>query len=142
MPIGYKVAHDGKLVVEVWTGRIAAEEMYAHQETTLGDPRVQAGRSEFIDITRATNPHVGDEELQRFVDAYRTKPEKAVNTSIAVVATGETFEQARLFERLTIPHMITVVVFNDTATACTWLGVDESEIRGHVRDVLRDMSAS
>ena len=141
MPIGYKVAHGGKLVVEVWTKQISRKEMLAHHEKSLGDPAILPSRVEFVDLTRAIAPYIGEAEIALFVDAFRSHSEKLVNTSIAIVATGEQFDQARIFEKLSTPHLITVVVFNGFDTACTWLGVDEAEIRGLVRDVLKEMSA-
>ena len=142
MPIGYKVAHGGKLIVRVWTKQVSKREMLASNEDYLSDPAILPNRSELVDLTRATAPHINEMELQQLVDRYRSHAEKMVNTSIAIVATGEQFDQARIYEQLSTPHLVTVVVFNQVDTACTWLGVDETEIRGHVRDVLRDMAAT
>jgi hypothetical protein len=142
MPIGYKVAHGGKLIVEVWTKQISKREMLAHNEKSLNDPAILPGRSEFVDLTRAEGPRIGEMELRELIEGYRSHTAKMVDINIAIVATGEQFDQARIFERLTTPHLITVVVFNGVDTACTWLGLDEAEIREHVRDVLRDMAAT
>jgi hypothetical protein len=141
MPIGYKVAHGGKLVVEVWTKQITMRDLLVHHDASLNDPAILPDRAEFIDLTRASGPRIGETEIAQFVGDYRAHATKMVNTNIAIVATGEQFDQARIFERLSMPHLVTVVVFNEVDTACTWLGVDETEIRSLVRDVLRDMSA-
>ncbi len=142
MPIAYTVAHGGKLVVEVWTGNIAKRDLFAHHEKYLNDPRILADRSEFVDITRAVGPNIGTEEIEQFVDAYRTHAAKMINTNIAIVASGKGFDQALMYERLSTPHLITVVVFNEIDTACTWLGVDETEIRGMINDVLAEMPSA
>lgn len=140
MPIRYDVAHDGKLVVEVWTGEITRADLIAHQTTSLADPAIVPGRVELVDITRATGPGIGEREIKEFTDFYRSHPDKAQGTRIGVVASGEGFNQARIFERLTVPHLITVVVFNEIDTACTWLGVDEGEIRRIIDSILTESS--
>jgi hypothetical protein len=142
MPIGYKVAHGGKLVVKVWTKQVSKTEMLANSQESLSNPAVLPGRVEFVDLTRATAPHINEMELAQLIEGYRSHAAKMVNTNIAIVATGEQFDQARIYERLTTPHMVTVVVFNGVDTACTWLGLDEAEIRELVRDVLEEMSNS
>lgn len=142
MPIGYKVAHGGKLLVEVWTGTITKRDLLAHHELYLNDETILPGRSEFVDITRASGPSIGEEELQQFVDAYRSHAPKMVNTNIAIVAAGKGFDQALTYERLSTPHLITVVVFNEIDTACTWLGVNEGEVRVLIQEILQKMPQS
>jgi len=141
MPIGYTVAHGGKLVVEVWTGAIAKRDLMEHHEASLNDTRILPGRREFVDITRASAPHIGKEELEEFVNGYRAHAAKMINTNIAIVASGEGFDKALIYERLSTPHLITVVVFNEVDTACTWLGVKEPEVRVLVQEVLAQLTA-
>lgn len=142
MPIGYKVAHGGKLVVEVWTGTITKPDLMAHHDRYLNDPSILPGRRSFVDITRASGPSIGEQEIQQFVDAYRSHAHKMINTNIAIVASGPGFDQALIYERLSTPHLLTVVVFNETDTACTWLGINETEVRSLVQEVLKEMSSA
>lgn len=139
MPIGYKIAHGGRLLVEVWSGPITREDLMSHHERYLNDAGIVPGRAEFVDITRASGPRIGEEEIEQFVDGYRAHSAKMINTNIAIVASGAGFDQALMYERMSTPHLITVVVFNEINTACTWLGADEREVRALVRDVLAEM---
>ena len=139
MPIGYKITHGGKLTVKVWTKQVSTSEMLAKSQEFLNNPAVLPNRVELVDVTRATTPHIGEMELRQLFDGYQAHKQKLVNTNIAIVATGEEFDKARIYEQLSTPHLVTVVVFNEMDTACTWLGVDEAEIRGLVRDVLKEM---
>jgi hypothetical protein len=135
MPIEYKVAHGGKLVVEVWSGEITRDLLIDHQKRSLSDESIQPGRIELVDVTRATGAAIGEKELKEFTDYYREHPDRARSVRIAIVASGDGFDKARIFERLSVPHLITVVVFNEIDTACTWLGVDEAEVRSMIREI-------
>jgi hypothetical protein len=78
--------------------------------------------------------------LEKAADLYGQDPQKIANMKAAIVA-GDAFQKAVTFERLITRYGASVIVFNSLATACTWLNLNEGEVKGALQDLrlqLRD----
>jgi hypothetical protein len=53
MPITYTIDHDRKLITEVWSGDVRAEDLAAYWKGMLSDPDVLAIRRTVVDLRQA-----------------------------------------------------------------------------------------
>jgi len=61
MPITYSIDHDQKLITEIWTGDIRAEDLKAYWKQYLDDPDVLSIRRTIVDLRRATIHFTGSQ---------------------------------------------------------------------------------
>jgi hypothetical protein len=66
MPINYEIDRDYKVIVEVWTGDIYADDLKAYWIRYLGDPEVLAIRRTLVDL-RQCEIHFNGKQLDSLI---------------------------------------------------------------------------
>jgi len=126
MPIAMTYRKGSDIVLEAWVGRISVVEAFEHERDHLQDPDYPHAARVLADLTGAVmSPEIGPSFIAEFTGLYREYPEKMWGTRVAIVATEEwntakNYERASELQRLNM----SVVVFTNLWTACTWLGID------------------
>jgi hypothetical protein len=129
VPCRYAVLDDGRQVVERWSGDVVAEEIVAHEEAQVADPRIVAGAVGLADLrsARFTGPRPFD--LSGLVRAHaRAGPAARFERFALLAETPDVFFKSRTLEESMERLGIRVVVFTSLRTACDWLGVDPRRI--------------
>ena len=140
MSIGYRSIPRLGLIVEVWDGMITVDQWRAHVDRYLSDPERLSGDRSVVDVTTADATAIGDLDEAHVVGKYLPHAAELGHRRSAVIAArefGPSFEFGRRIERLGLK----MIVFNELMGACTWLGLDSSEIRAQIQDLraaLRD----
>jgi len=125
MAIQYRIDKELGIAFTVWEGAVTEEEQMAHLGRMAADPSWPAkNRMLLVDLRTTTAYKTFDETtLNRVVSHLSERRANIANMKIAIMA-HEAYELSNLFQRLVKIFPITVIVFNDVHTACTWLGVD------------------
>ncbi len=134
MSIGYRSIPRIGVIVEVWDGLITVDQWRAHVDRYLSDPERLSGDRNVVDVTTADASAIGDADEAGIVAKYLPHASELAHRRSAVIAAGEftpSFEFGRRIERLGLK----VIVFNELMGACTWLGLDASEVRPIIKDL-------
>ncbi len=123
MPIDYKVALDGALVVEVWHGAITVDDLYDHREQQAQDPSIVNGARVLADIRLASFRSISKSQMEAFARTYRATESQPSSRALAFVASAG-FSTAQAYEKASRGFLRNVVVFTSLPTACRWLGID------------------
>jgi hypothetical protein len=140
MSIGYRSIPRLGVIVEVWDGMITADQWRVHVDRYLSDPERLSGDRNVVDLTTADATAIGDADEADIVAKYLPYTSELAQRRSAVIAAQEfksSFEFGRRIERLGLK----AIVFNELMGACTWLGLDASEVRPIIKDLratLRD----
>ena len=125
MGILYRIDKEQGIAFTVWDGAITPDEQMAHLQRMAADPDWPAkNRMLLVDLrTTTAYKNFDDTTLKRVVAYLSERRANIANMKIAIVA-HEAYEMSNLFQRLVKIYPLTMIVFNDLHTACTWLGVD------------------
>ena len=128
MSIAYRIK-EPNLVLEVWVGTIRKEELFEHERRLMSDPQLPSAPRVIVDMTGASlDPALTRADIREFVDFYQHYRDKKTGTKIAIVA-GKDFDKASLYSQLVAQWQVKAIVFTTFTPACTWLGVNETEVR-------------
>jgi hypothetical protein len=136
MGIGYRIEKSLGLTLVVWDGAITGDDAEDHARRLFDDPEWPPGTLHLLDATSTTSvPNVANTKL---VDLAVNAAETRRIRFALVQHMG--FDEATYFEREASARGLSqVIVFNDIATACTWLGLDVASIRASVADMRREL---
>ena len=136
MGIGYRIDKALGLTLVVWDGVISGDEAEDHVRGLFDDPDWPPGRMHLLDATSVTSvPKLANTKL---VDLAVNAAETRRIRFALVQQMG--FDEATYFEREASARGLSqVIVFNDIATACTWLGLEVGSIRATVADMRREL---
>jgi hypothetical protein len=77
MSVTYDVMEDGTVMLECWSGKVTRDDLLAHENQHLTDPRIKLGASVLVDAREAhfavTQEEVGD-IVNGLYAAYRQPP--------------------------------------------------------------------
>jgi hypothetical protein len=137
MGIAYRCDKTTGLCVSVWDGVVTDEQRRQHMATLEADPEWGAGGLLLTDLTgvSAARRPTAKQVLETAADFSERLAPMVRDAKWAMVA-GETFVLAQRFGSYLEEEVPRLIVFNDLATACTWLGVDGAEV-GTLLDELR-----
>jgi hypothetical protein len=134
----YAVLDGGRWVVERWSGDVVAEEIVAHEEAQVADPRIAPGAAGLADLRPARFAGPRPYDLSGLVLAHERAGEVPRFQRFALVAeTPEVFFKSRTLEAKMERIGIRVVVFTALGTACDWLGVDEGQVTEALAELAR-----
>ena len=138
--IAYRTDPERDITLTVWHGPVSCEEWREHVQSVVseldqGSPsRFLADIRSAADVSTITDEHIS-EMAQLFArGAYGAR------AKVAVVA-GDLFAGAEQFEHEPSMSGINTIVFNDFATACTWLGLDPDAAVATVRALRAEIDA-
>jgi hypothetical protein len=138
VPCRYAVLEGGRWVVERWSGDVVAEEIVAHEQDQVADPRIAPGAAGLADLRPARFTGARPYDLSGLVLAHERAGEVALFAKFALVTeTSEVFFKSRTLEARMERLGIRVVVFTSLRPACDWLGVDEELVSAALAELAR-----
>jgi hypothetical protein len=136
MGITYRYHEPTRLSVSVWDGEISTDERQRHMAVLASDEQWGTGGRLLTDLTGVTSR--SRPSAAQVLDAATVFLSKlsgrARATKWAIVADA-TFAEAQQFGACIEEVAPRVIVFNDLATAATWLGVDTAQVRKIVAEL-------
>jgi hypothetical protein len=137
MGIAYRCDNTMGLCVSVWDGVVTEEQRRQHIATLEADPEWGAAGLLLTDLTgiSAVRRPSAKQVLETAAE-FSERLAPAVRDAKWAMVAGETFVLAQRFGTYLEEEVPRLIVFNDLATACTWLGVDGVAV-GTVLDELR-----
>lgn len=125
MGIAYRCDKAEGITYAVWDGVVTLDEWLHSFHKQVKDRDWPAGRLYLSDLRFGSlHASIGERELRHMAELYGAHLERLkVVLKHAIVAPAQ-FRQAMLFDRFISRFPITVIVFSDCGTACTWLGAD------------------
>lgn len=130
----YIVLEGGKFFIEKWEGLISHEELITHEREQLLDDSISHGAVGLVDARSAVFES-GDDLANDVIKDYTNPNNKTSISKYAWLVGDESYEKARTLEREMQKCGLSVIVFNDLQTACTWLGKDSKEIQKHLDSI-------
>ena len=128
MPVRYEVSADGEFVRATATGELTPTEIHRFIQATAQDARIKPGFRELFDVRHISRSQVTPESLVGISQLVMNNPKRLPGSRLAIVAgSGSSFNKARKYEAIASPSVESVIVFNDTHTAETWLDVTNIE---------------
>lgn len=107
------------------TGWVTLDEWQQSVQNQFHDRNWPAGRLYLSDLRFGSlHPATKEAELQHMAELYGTQIERLKLVIKHAVVAPANFKEAMLFDRFLSKFPITVIVFGDVGTACTWLGTD------------------
>lgn len=143
MGIAYRCDEKMRLCVSVWEGEVTDEQRRQHISTLQADPEWGAGGLLLTDLTGV--PAEGRPTARQVLETAAEFSEKlapAVRDAKWAMVAGETFVLAQRFGSYLEDEVPRLIVFNDLATACTWLGVNGAEVATMLDELRREIRSS
>lgn len=127
MGIAYSCDKDKGVSYEVWEGLVSGSDWVQHVRRQVADRNWPAGDKSLTDVRLVSlNSAIGDADLEEVGAIYRAQTKKISSSRAAVVASKE-FRFCQLYHVFTSRHGMRVIVFNNFALACKWLGLDAKD---------------
>jgi hypothetical protein len=139
MSIRYRINNKIGVTIVVWSGETTAAEFLAHVQRLVDDPRwPPTRRLQLGDMRRATSfARMDDKTLQNAANILGRHLDKIAGSKVAFVA-DKAFEKSSTFRRFMSIYPLSLIVFNDLDTACTWLGIDLQETERTIAEIRRE----
>jgi hypothetical protein len=134
MGIAYRSVPQLGLIVEVWDGVITGEQWSTHVEKYLGDPERLIQHRSLVDLTTADASNISAADEAKIMTKYAPHASELTHRKSAALAARE-FEPSFAFATRIEQLGLKVIVFNDLAVACTWLGVAASDVQPVVQEL-------
>jgi hypothetical protein len=122
------------LIVEVWDGVVTIDDWRTHVDAYLADPERLTGRRSLVDLSTADASAISDADEAEIVAKYIPHASELTHRQSAAVAAQEftpSVEFGRRIQRLGL----NVIIFNELTVACTFLGIDPSEVQPVIREL-------
>ena len=141
MGIAYRLDPQLGCTVIVWDANVTPDEWRHHFKRMSDDPGFPPGPRVLADLSTAGGaPSFSSEVVGEMAVAWQTRTQRVGPIKLAIVPNGA-WEKARELERATEGSGITTIVFNDVATACTWLGTGYDAARSIIDELRGDLAA-
>jgi hypothetical protein len=130
------------LTVSVADGDMTLEQRREQITTLAADPDWPKTQRLITDLTTlsAESRPSAERVAESSDDFLRQLAPHTENLRWAIVA-HHTFHEAQMFERNLESQGPRIIVFNNVDTACTWLGVDTTDVRDAIDDLRRQLRA-
>jgi hypothetical protein len=138
MGIAYRMDKSQGLMTIVWDGSVTADDWRAHLEAMFDDPNWPIGPRNLTDLRSADVSSVTAADQAEIVAMYAPHQDKLRGMKSAAVA-GDNFESSTEFGNQNEPPGLSLIVFNDLVTACTWLGVDKAIAQATVTELRQEL---
>lgn len=141
MPVTYDVIEDGTVVLEYWSGKVTRDDLVAHENQHLADPRIKIDASVLVDA-RAAHFEVTPEKVRDTVNGLYANYRRPLNIKkCALLVNDLTYSLARAYEKNAGPYGIRVIAFSSLDIACTWLGLDTKLVGSHLEKIRKAHTA-
>jgi len=130
MGIVYRIDKEKGCTLVRWNGVVSADAFLAHVKRLSSDPDWPPPRRLHLTDLHGTTLDASMEEavIEKAAQLYGEHQDKVVGMKVAIVA-GKAFNKAVIFERVISRYGATAIVFNFLDSACTWLGIDNDEMK-------------
>jgi hypothetical protein len=132
MGIRYHIDHNFGVTFVRWSGLVTANDFLAHTSRLYSDVAWPPEKHlHFTDLREARlDRSITQDLLFKIAEMYRRHP-KSSGFKVAVLASN-LFKEARAFQRALHPP-VSMIVFSEFSTACTWLGVPRTHAERRLR---------
>jgi hypothetical protein len=136
MSILYRINSKIGVTIAVWSGETTADEFLAYVQRLVDDPQWPPPRRlQLGDFRRTTSlGGMDDKNLQKAANILGGHLDKIAGSKVAFVADAA-FEKSSTFRRFMSIYPLSMIVFNDLDTACTWLGIDLHETERTIEEI-------
>jgi hypothetical protein len=125
--------------VAAWAGLVGDEEIEHHLGQLAADPEwAKAGciLTDLSGLTEESRP--SDERIARAAEVFRSQIGQRARAAKWAMVADATFEEATKFGQELAADAPRLIVFNDQAAACEWLGVDFAQVRRILEELRRE----
>lgn len=130
MGIAYRCETVTGLAVEVWDGDVTADQARRHVEQLATDPQWAESRRLITDLTgMSAQSRPSAEQVARLGDLFLQQLAYLVGDVKWSVIADQAFDEAVGFGAHIKHEVRRMIVFNNLAMACNWLGLDPSDVR-------------
>lgn len=125
MSIAYRIDKERGITFVLSNGLITADALLAHAREITADPDwPPSKRLHLSDLRGATvDVSINTVALAQMAHIFMAHPGKMTRLKVALVA-DKAFGESVFVRHLLSQVGTSVIVFNDLATACTWLGIE------------------
>jgi hypothetical protein len=140
MGIAYRNA-DG-VSVAVWAGFVSDEETENHLAQLSRDPDWAKQGRILTDLTGlAEESRPSDDRIAFTAEVFRSQIGQRARAAKWAMVADITFEEATKFGEELADEAPRLIVFNDEAAACAWLGVDTNQIEALLKELRHEAGA-
>jgi hypothetical protein len=134
--------HTSRISVDVWTGTIDPQETARHIDAIAGEPEWGVPGAILTDLTGiAADSRPSPATLEHIATMFVERMGNRIRDAKWAVVADVTYEDAIRFSDYVEASAPRLIVFNELATACAWLGVDEYDVRPILDELRRSCSA-
>ena len=127
MTVEYIVSDHGSFVYAHVRGVFTEAAFLEHERTLSVDPAIRCGYRHLLDVRYVTEHRLDAPRLLKGLRRLQQATPKVLRSRCAVVA-HEAWWFDVGFQRQCEAHGLTLIAFNDPATACVWLGVNYTQL--------------
>ena len=140
MAIAYRCDTATGVGVEVWDGDITVDQARQHVQTLAADPHWSASRRLVTDLTGiSAESRPTAEAIAQLADVFLQQLAYRVGDVKWSVIADHTFDEALGFGGRIRHEVRRMIVFNNLASACVWLGLDHNEVRPAIDELRRQL---
>ena len=122
MPISYEIDEEQEIVRTTVTGRLTDDELLAHKQALVEDPRFREGMKELSDIRGVTELDITPEGVLKAVSFDATNASRFGTHRLGIlVGSDHVFGMARMYEMRTDGNTGGVAVFRSVEEARSWV---------------------
>jgi hypothetical protein len=127
MAVEYIVLDQGTFVYAHAYGVLTEADFLEHEHTLNTDMSVRGKYRHLLDVRYVTEPNLDARPLLKGLRDLQQEAPKLNGSRCAVVAHDAWWFDVS-FQRQCGTHGLTLIAFNDPATACLWLGVNYTQL--------------
>jgi len=117
----YSTDKRNNIIYIVWDGEINAD-TWLNQVSALSAEPDWPSISRVVNDTRTASTHVSPDDIKNAAELFGVQPTALRNKQVAVIA-NHMFDTALEFSHLMEPYGVSMIIFNELNTACTFLGL-------------------
>lgn len=134
MPNAYVVLKQGRMVIEKWAGTISHEELISHEADQFHDASIKSGFACLTDA-RDASFQSPPEKIHEIFEPQTNSEHSAKLSKVALLVSDNSYEKARVYEKLARKYNINVIVFSNFDVACRWVGINPAEANEHLKNI-------
>ena len=126
MPVKYKIHDNGKYVYAKATGKLTPAEIIDYLHKVKTNSKIKEGYKELFDVRFITESKVTIASFARIIKEVIADEKRIFRNKLAIVVSKlDSFDKAKIYEKMGPEEKHKVIVFNTLDIAKTWLNVDK-----------------